>query len=288
MKTTIEMVGPQRAKEFLEHYVPKLQRKPSLRHVSDFARAMRAGQWMLTHQGMAFDEAENLIDGVQRCLAIIESGVTIQTMVTRGIPLNGGPTGMQPIDAMDRCKPRGIGQQLQLRHEIKDGNIVSAACRAIIGLACKKKEIAPGANSVAATLAVLESFGPEIRHCVANRNRLPGIRTSAAIGAFAFAMRPYPQDIKRAYEQYVIGENIARGNPMFALRAYVISKTGSTNGSTTIDIARTVLMACEKYVAGSEMRTAKVGESGLSFFASKQQPTLNKLLLACGYFDARS
>ena len=42
------------------------------------------GDWQLTHQGIAFDTTGRLIDGQHRLHAIIEAGVPVQILVTRG------------------------------------------------------------------------------------------------------------------------------------------------------------------------------------------------------------
>jgi hypothetical protein len=42
--------------------------------VSFYAAQMQAGSWKLTHQGIAFDEYGNLVDGQHRLYAVILSG----------------------------------------------------------------------------------------------------------------------------------------------------------------------------------------------------------------------
>src|SRR4051812_47344546 len=53
-----------------------------------YAEDMRAGRWLLTHQGVAFDEEGNLVDGQHRLRAVVESGVTVELSVTYGVPMD--------------------------------------------------------------------------------------------------------------------------------------------------------------------------------------------------------
>jgi hypothetical protein len=46
---------------------------------------MASGEWHLTHQGIAFDELGNLVDGQHRLLAVIESGVPTRFWVFNGV-----------------------------------------------------------------------------------------------------------------------------------------------------------------------------------------------------------
>lgn len=84
VETTIEYITPKKAAEYLEHN--KLNRAIRSRHLELLIREMKAGNWKLTHQGIAFDEAGNLLDGQHRLTAVVLSGVTIQSMVTRDLP----------------------------------------------------------------------------------------------------------------------------------------------------------------------------------------------------------
>lgn len=65
-------------------------RKLRVRTVDAFAADMRRGKWHTTHQGIAFDEAGNLLDGQHRLAAIVKSGCTIEILVTTGIPKSSG------------------------------------------------------------------------------------------------------------------------------------------------------------------------------------------------------
>jgi hypothetical protein len=53
--------------------------------VERYANDMKNGNWRKTHEGIAFDSNDRLMDGQHRLHAIIKSGVTIDMMATYGI-----------------------------------------------------------------------------------------------------------------------------------------------------------------------------------------------------------
>lgn len=85
MNTQIETITPQIASEYLMHNV---QNNRSLRrkHIETLASDMASGAFRCTHQGIAFDDKGNLIDGQHRLNAILLANVPVRMMVTRGVP----------------------------------------------------------------------------------------------------------------------------------------------------------------------------------------------------------
>jgi hypothetical protein len=57
-------------------------RAPSAAVVDQYARDLAAGQWSLSHQGIALGPDLELGDGAHRCLAVIKSGVTAPVLLT--------------------------------------------------------------------------------------------------------------------------------------------------------------------------------------------------------------
>ncbi len=75
------VVTPEIAKSWLESNA-SLQRKLNPKVVDEYALAMRKGQWVLTHQGIALDSNGFVIDGQHRLGAIVKSGVAVEMQVT--------------------------------------------------------------------------------------------------------------------------------------------------------------------------------------------------------------
>lgn len=85
MKSEIIKITPELAESYLEHNI-KENRTIRQSTVSKYAKDMRSGKWKLTHQGIAFDDLGQLIDGQHRLWAIIESNTPVEMMVTTDIP----------------------------------------------------------------------------------------------------------------------------------------------------------------------------------------------------------
>lgn len=83
MELSIETITPKQAEKYLQFNTSNRNLRKSL--VSQYARDMTNGKWRLTHQGVAFNCDGTLLDGQHRLKAIVESGVTVQMLVARGV-----------------------------------------------------------------------------------------------------------------------------------------------------------------------------------------------------------
>lgn len=100
MRTEILVISPEMAKKCLEKN--KIEnRNLSLTRVDAIAQDIIEGKWVLTHQGIAFDDDGNLLDGQHRLAACIKSGLPIKTYVTRGMT-------KEACIAVDNTRPRSV------------------------------------------------------------------------------------------------------------------------------------------------------------------------------------
>lgn len=112
----IMVIAPELAEEWLKRR-NKNNRNVSPRTVKRYAEAMKEGRWQLTHQGIAFDEHGNLIDGQHRLQACAESKVAIEVMVTVGL-------GRETFAVVDSGRRRHASQLLHIPNST---TIVAAA-----------------------------------------------------------------------------------------------------------------------------------------------------------------
>jgi hypothetical protein len=75
---------------------------------NDYADAMARGEWRFNHQGIAFNEDGDLIDGQHRIAAVVLSGKEQLFMITTGLE-------NEAIDTVDRSVRRSIGESLEMR-----------------------------------------------------------------------------------------------------------------------------------------------------------------------------
>ena len=85
MKSKVVMIDPSLAAAWLAKNA-QYNRPMRKTVVTNYAEQMKAGQWQLTHQGVAFDVNGILIDGQHRLAAIVQANVIVPLMVTVNAP----------------------------------------------------------------------------------------------------------------------------------------------------------------------------------------------------------
>jgi hypothetical protein len=139
MDISIETITPKQAEKYLQFNTSNRNLRNSL--VSQYARDMENGVWKLTHQGVAFNCDGTLLDGQHRLSAIVESGVTVQMLVARGVD-----SKHQLV--MDDHAKRSAGDALTLAR----GERVTAMEVAIVRAAIELQERAFSAHRTKAEL----------------------------------------------------------------------------------------------------------------------------------------
>jgi hypothetical protein len=83
MEIKVRDITPRMAKEWLARLGKNRKLRKNL--VGRYVKQLKRGEWHLTHQGVAFDEKGELIDGQHRLQAIVESGITARMPVATGV-----------------------------------------------------------------------------------------------------------------------------------------------------------------------------------------------------------
>ena len=106
--SSVEKITPELASE----YLGKNTNNRTIRsgRVDELSGVMSRGEWMLTHQGIAFAKNGELIDGQHRLLAVVKSGVTVEMMVTRGC-------SPETFKALDLHSKRTVGDIFHITKE---------------------------------------------------------------------------------------------------------------------------------------------------------------------------
>lgn len=115
----IYKVTPAVAKRWLSRNVRNRPIRPG--EVAKWVREMKAGAWMLTGEAIKFDTNGALADGQHRLTAVIESGVTVNMLVVRGL-------APEAQALMDSGAKRTASDSLTFKG-VKNSSIVAAAAR---------------------------------------------------------------------------------------------------------------------------------------------------------------
>ena len=92
MEVCVETITPELAAEYLSKNIKNRSIRKQV--VEAYAREIKRGTFVLTHQGIAFDENGQLIDGQHRLMAIAASGTPVKMVVSRGVV----PTALTVVD----------------------------------------------------------------------------------------------------------------------------------------------------------------------------------------------
>lgn len=116
---TFEVINltPAIAAEFLAGQAPNRNKKWA--KIDKFARDMAAGRWSFTGEAIKFDTKGRMIDGQNRCEAVVKSGATIQILVVHGLD----PSAQAD---MDQVGPRSTGDALKFAGHAQTHDLAAA------------------------------------------------------------------------------------------------------------------------------------------------------------------
>jgi hypothetical protein len=121
MRSRVQLISPAKAAEMLD--ANTTNRPLSRTVVRGFAEAMSRGDWMVTHQGIAFDVNGVLVDGQHRLAAIVEADVPVEMMVFTEVDEG-------TFDVLDTGKRRNAADVLAIEGE-KSATMLAAMVRTV-------------------------------------------------------------------------------------------------------------------------------------------------------------
>lgn len=275
-------IDPAKAKTWLENNFRNRPVKEDV--VASYARDMVNGTWVPTHQGVAFNDKDELIDGQHRLLAIVKSGCTIRMMVTFGLPSVIVGKEMTTMDCVDRGTPRSVSDQLRIQHGMKDGAIIAMTARSIAALSITEKT---RRISVGHTLEIYRAFQPAVDHLISRRSSEHGLRQAGVLAGFAFALMTKwtgkawgsgASTICAMYERLVTGEELKERTPVQHLRAFLTSDEAKLLGrGTDRGVSELVLQAIHLETKGKPIAKLELGTEGADFFRAQQTERLDQI-----------
>lgn len=275
-----ETITPDAAVAYLERVHPEHQRKFTISRAENWAMAMRGHQWMVTHQGIAFDDQGHLIDGQHRLYAIKITGLGQKMLVTRGLPvcMKNGQTNYT-LDAIDRGNVRSVAEQLAIRCNVANAGRVFSGCRLIVASAIGK----PMATTTTPVCAlVLEKF-PALKRISKNLPSQLGLRSGYIWGALALAAKGHREIETEFADKLITGEMIKRGQPVFALRSFLCGNAIARGGFQKMLRTRNAVLNCAlAYLNGEKVSRIDLSENGFLFFQARHLKTLNEIAEKAG------
>ncbi len=272
-------VSPELAKEFLTRNVQN--RRIDWDEINGRARDMAGANWLTTHQGIAFNDRGELIDGQQRLHALIVAGVTVLMMVTFGLPSKVEGKELTTMDCVDRGRTRSIADQLKIQHGIKKGGMIASITSSIARLCWDQRT---KRLSVANTLEIYRAFEHPMTFVIMHRSNLPGLRQAGLLAAFAFAGATEEgffggaTPIATMYQNLLEGSGLRKDSPMEKLREFVTSDAAKlfTRG-TDRGLSELVLQAIMLELKGEKIEKLELRQDGADHFRNLQPKRVAKV-----------
>ncbi|MCC3776344.1 hypothetical protein [Streptomyces sp. UNOB3_S3] len=197
-------------------------RKRSAPRVKRYAAAMSEGRWKLTHQSIAFDENDNLIDGQHRLHAVVQS----KTVVPMRVDVGADPSTFSVIDT-------GYGRVASQFMHVSNANIIMGAARIILfAESCRAKggeaSLMYRGNFDNDVIFEAVDQWPELKEYASIATRIYracGSSSTNMLAVLAQASRgKAPEAIDSFAEKMITGEDMTKGDPVLLLRNRAIAR----------------------------------------------------------------
>jgi hypothetical protein len=221
--------------------------------IEKYKRDMAAGNWGLTHQGIAVSKDNVLIDGQHRLIACQELGYPpIQCILVTGLDFKSQKH-------VDQQAKRSMTDVLKIAFNKDFSNHAPAIARCIMMISDKgiMMNKVPTPDEI---IKVVEEYLDEIGFaCKLNKD---AFFASGYLSAIAFIAKQNParlNDIAKFVNSVYTGEMLSRKMPAYHLRSYVLNTKGSGGGREMIrERYLKTIKALECFLNGGEMGVLRI------------------------------
>jgi hypothetical protein len=253
---SVILVTPALAAEWLKSNTHN--RKLDPRAVTALAEMIAAGQWRLTHQGVAFGADGSLYDGQHRLHAIVQAGVPVSLEVTRGL-------SRKDLDVIDNGGKgtRRVDEVISITDGVKltrsQTGILVAAAQLVAGgsLIGTKKQTPPQLRMALATYGE----GLLVMYGALAGAHMAGVSSAPVVAALIVVWKTEPQSAVEFATALRTGENLGPQHPALILRNFLLSPSNRNQGGSARrdELALRTFSAFEAFIRGasrSHIRTS--------------------------------
>ena len=214
MRSRVQTITPERASQLLA--ANTTNRPVSRAVVRSFAQAMRRGEWMVTHQGIAFDTRGVLVDGQHRLAAIIEADVPVEVTVFTEV-------GEGTFDVLDTGKRRSGADVLAIEGE-KSSTMLAAMVRTVWLYENRPELNWSGGAAAVSNHQIVHTLQrhPKLREYVGVGEQLAGatgmIKSAAGASSYLVAQANRRADLTPWFEGVNDGAGLVKSDPRLLFR----------------------------------------------------------------------
>ena len=257
------IVTPEHATVWLSHNTHNRKIYPLV--VEKYARDMKAGEWVLTNQGIGFDINGTLTDGQHRLLACIKANTPFISWVA----WNLDPRSQSAVDG---GKFRSVPDQLHLSNGMENAKIKVATVNMIVTAI---RGVSKVSLSQYTAFKIIDLYADEIEFILSNKGgkHANGLTYTPIIAAFVLAAKVDLDKAVSFKDKYFKGNDLHIGHPALALRNYMIGRdtTGHGGSSARITVMNYGLTALMHFFLGRNLKGLKTSTNGLDYFINKQK-----------------
>lgn len=226
MRSRVQTITPAKAAEMLAANTSNRPlSKPTVR---SFAEAMRRGEWMVTHQGIAFDTNGVLVDGQHRLAAIIDADMAIEMTVFTDV-------GEGTFDVLDTGKRRNAADVLAIEGE-KSSTMLAAMVRTV-WLFENRPDLSWSGGSAAVTnhqiVQTLEQH-PQLREFFGQAEQIASatgmIKSAAGAASYMVSTANKRADLTPWFDGIIEGAGLDKGDPRLAFRRVMFAQARKQAG----------------------------------------------------------
>jgi hypothetical protein len=261
-QAAVERVSPRKARSLLAHNGRNRNLRPE--RVRELSGAMRRGEWELNGETIKIADDGTLLDGQHRLEAIVHSGVTIESVVVRGLPIVAQ-------DTIDTGRKRRLADVLSLEG-YPDANALAAALNVLHRFRNDQRidysrGAAPTAQQALALLAANQGLIESVRVARGVTKAIGG-----PMGVFAALHHEFgrvdPDAATEFFERLEDAVSLTRSDPLRHLRNHLTRPRNNRN------YAQRPYYVAALMIKAFNLRRSGCGVAVLSFTAAEGFPVL--------------
>lgn len=214
MRSRVQTISPDKAAEMLQANTSN--RPVSKSTVRSFAEAMSRGEWVVTHQGIAFDVHGVLVDGQHRLAAVVEAGLPVEMTVFTDVAEN-------TFDVLDTGKRRNAADVLAIEGE-KSATMLAAMVRTVWLFQNRPDLNWSGGSAAVSNHQIVTTLAehPKLRDFLAVGEQIANatgmIKSAAGAASYLVTQANKRADLTEWFDGIIDGAGLSKGDPRLAFR----------------------------------------------------------------------